>query len=172
MAIDEKRTMFKLSHWKEPQLYKSLPFLTNEKAIKQDVKQFWFAGVHSDIGGGYPEDESGLAKIALKWMIDEARESGIEFRETMVKRLVDGKNPAKATRVYCKPDPLAEIHDSMGIAWKFVEYIPKYGRRAGANKKSLHIPRSEQRHILVDSNIHDSVKYKKENSNYDPKNLK
>lgn len=172
MAIDEQRTTFNLSHWKEAQLYKSLPFLSDEKGSPQNVKQTWFAGVHSDIGGGYSEDESGLAKIALKWMVDEARESGIQFRETMVKRLVEGRNPANATRTYCEPDPLATMHDSMGIGWKFFEYIPKFGRRAGADKKSWHIPRSERRHIPENANINQSVKFRRNNSNYNPSNLK
>lgn len=35
------------------------------------LQQLWFAGNHSDIGGSYPEDESRLSDIALKWMIDE-----------------------------------------------------------------------------------------------------
>jgi hypothetical protein len=34
--------------------------------------QKWFAGNHSDIGGSYPETESRLSDIALKWMVDEA----------------------------------------------------------------------------------------------------
>ena len=37
----------------------------------------WFAGVHSDIGGGYPEAESGLSKYPLLWMIDEAVKCGL-----------------------------------------------------------------------------------------------
>jgi hypothetical protein len=40
-----------------------------------DVKPFvqlWFAGNHSDIGGSYPETESRLSDIALRWMIEEA----------------------------------------------------------------------------------------------------
>ena len=35
-------------------------------------KQVWFPGVHSDVGGGYPESESGLADLALDWMLSEA----------------------------------------------------------------------------------------------------
>ena len=34
------------------------------------MKQVWFCGVHTDVGGGYKEDE--LANITLKWMIQEA----------------------------------------------------------------------------------------------------
>lgn len=48
--------------------------------IKNDVgqdklKQVWFAGVHTDVGGGYKEDE--LSDIPLKWMIDEATSKGL-----------------------------------------------------------------------------------------------
>jgi len=37
------------------------------------LKQIWFAGNHSDVGGSYPEDQSRLSDISLKWMIDELR---------------------------------------------------------------------------------------------------
>lgn len=37
------------------------------------LRQLWFAGVHSDIGGSYPEDESRLSDVALRWMLDELR---------------------------------------------------------------------------------------------------
>jgi hypothetical protein len=33
-------------------------------------RQTWFAGNHSDVGGSYPENESRLSDIALKWMVD------------------------------------------------------------------------------------------------------
>ena len=33
-------------------------------------EQIWFAGNHSDIGGSYPENESRLSDITLKWMLD------------------------------------------------------------------------------------------------------
>jgi hypothetical protein len=36
------------------------------------LKQVWFSGNHSDIGGSYPEAESRLSDIALVWMIEEA----------------------------------------------------------------------------------------------------
>ena len=35
------------------------------------MKQIWFAGVHSDIGGSYPEAEARLSDITLVWMVDE-----------------------------------------------------------------------------------------------------
>lgn len=35
-------------------------------------QQIWFAGCHSDIGGGYAEDESRLSDVALQWMVEQA----------------------------------------------------------------------------------------------------
>jgi hypothetical protein len=31
--------------------------------------EVWFAGVHSDVGGSYPEPQSQLSKLALRWMV-------------------------------------------------------------------------------------------------------
>jgi Uncharacterized alpha/beta hydrolase domain (DUF2235) len=36
-------------------------------------QQIWFAGNHSDIGGSYPEDETRLSDITLKWMVGAAQ---------------------------------------------------------------------------------------------------
>ncbi|WP_298253214.1 DUF2235 domain-containing protein [Bradyrhizobium sp.] len=36
------------------------------------LRQWWFAGNHSDVGGSYPEPESRLSDIALEWMCSEA----------------------------------------------------------------------------------------------------
>ncbi len=75
LAIDEKREHFEAALW------------TGEQP--QDtrvVEQVWFPGVHSDVGGGYPED--GLADIALGWMIERtAAETGLEFDNEGVAKL-------------------------------------------------------------------------------------
>jgi uncharacterized protein (DUF2235 family) len=44
------------------------------------IDQVWFAGVHSDIGGGFL-DEPRLGDVAFKWIIDGARSAGILLRE-------------------------------------------------------------------------------------------
>ena len=41
-------------------------FSTTNNSEPQDIRQVWFAGVHADIGSGYPEKESGLSKFALR----------------------------------------------------------------------------------------------------------
>jgi uncharacterized protein (DUF2235 family) len=69
ISIDEDRKKFPRVGWGF-----GADVTWNEKRGKQDwLKQWWFAGNHSDIGGSYPEDESRLSDIALKWMVDELR---------------------------------------------------------------------------------------------------
>jgi hypothetical protein len=43
----------------------------------QDVKEVWFAGCHSDVGGGYPRECSSPADVSLRWMLEEARAHGL-----------------------------------------------------------------------------------------------
>ena len=41
------------------------------------IQQVWFAGVHANVGGGYPDD--GLAYSALDWMMGEASACNLRF---------------------------------------------------------------------------------------------
>jgi uncharacterized protein (DUF2235 family) len=69
IAIDEHRAFFRTNLW----MPKPPPADTGPK----DLKQVWFPGVHSDIGGGYAEAESGLSKGPLVWMLKEATVAGL-----------------------------------------------------------------------------------------------
>lgn len=66
IAIDEDRKDFQRVPWGSP---KDWPLRTGEP---EWLRQIWFAGNHSDIGGSYPEDESRLSDVSLEWMLDEA----------------------------------------------------------------------------------------------------
>lgn len=177
MAIDEKRRMFRLSKWEEPQKFKTNPFVKDENAEEQDIKQVWFSGVHSDIGGGYPESESGLAKIPLAWMVEEARQHGLVYRETMVTRLVLGKNPKNSTRNYVKPSADSKLHNSMNFFWGLLEWMPKRTtRKEWPDRLSFlgfYLPRSEPRYIPEHAILHETVTERRLNNpgGYDPKNL-
>ncbi|HEV7310314.1 DUF2235 domain-containing protein [Ensifer sp.] len=48
------------------------------------LRQVWFAGVHSNVGGGYPDDR--LAHVPLCWMIEEAKQAGLNFCADTVAR--------------------------------------------------------------------------------------
>lgn len=64
-AIDETRADFERVSWG-----KHKDVAANAKGW---LEQRWFPGNHSDIGGSYPETECRLSDLALKWMVDEAR---------------------------------------------------------------------------------------------------
>ncbi len=70
MAIDEKRSSFTVTRW------------SNLRDHSADVEEKWFSGVHSDVGGGYAE--TGLSDIALGWMMEQAQDQGLKFREGII----------------------------------------------------------------------------------------
>ncbi len=161
MAIDEKRRMFRLNRWEEGQLYVENPFDKKAPDTPQDCKQVWFAGVHSDIGGGYPEAESGLSKYPLYWLINEAVSHGLKVDPAMVRHLALGIPRAGNTTPYSKPDPRAEAHDSMNWRWKILEYLPRSTRWRDPPREpesaSYYLPREEARYIPEGAVIHQSV---------------
>lgn len=65
LAIDEHRKDFDRVPWASKGAWESR---INEP---EWLKQVWFAGNHSDIGGSYPEDEARLSDISLSWMLQE-----------------------------------------------------------------------------------------------------
>lgn len=64
MAIDEYRKDFARVKWGGHNLPQTRP------GEPEAFEQVWFAGNHADIGGSYPENESRLSDITLKWMTD------------------------------------------------------------------------------------------------------
>lgn len=108
MAIDEDRADFPRVGWGARQA----AIDTKDREPKW-LKQVWFPGCHSDIGGSYPEAESRLSDIALDWMIDELKDCvpSIRINENILNRA---------------PNPLGLQHreDAMvsfglfGIGWK------------------------------------------------------
>ena len=71
IAIDENRASFAYVPWDEHPIRDQRP--TSLSPVPERIKQVWFAGSHSDVGGSYPETESRLSDIALAWMLQEAR---------------------------------------------------------------------------------------------------
>jgi uncharacterized protein (DUF2235 family) len=65
-SIDETRRDFLRVPWGGSGTVK-WPDRQNEP---EQFGQIWFAGNHADIGGSYPENESRLSDITLKWMVD------------------------------------------------------------------------------------------------------
>ena len=56
-ALDDRRALLQMTGWGEDH---------------PDVKEVWFAGDHSDVGGGHKDGNSPLADASLRWMLGEA----------------------------------------------------------------------------------------------------
>ncbi|MCP3969440.1 MAG: DUF2235 domain-containing protein [Rhodobacteraceae bacterium] len=68
MAIDERRTFFRNFNWIKSDYYGNR-FRRPYQKRSQFLRQRWFAGFHSDIGGSPPEREAGIGKITALWML-------------------------------------------------------------------------------------------------------
>jgi len=87
VAIDERRPQF------QPALWEQQP-----GAGQQVLEQVWFAGVHTNIGGGY--QDTGLSAITLLWMKDNAERCGLAFRAPYFEQ------------EHLQPNPLGVLRDS------------------------------------------------------------
>lgn len=91
LAIDEHRAPFL------PTLWQYLP------KPAQRVEQVWFCGAHSDVGGGYPEDDA--SQIPLQWMLERAADAGLRLDE-------------EAVQAYpVRYNSLGELHDSRTLLY-------------------------------------------------------
>ncbi len=84
LAIDEKRRNFCATLWHQ-----------QTENFGQVLEQVWFPGVHSDVGGGYRESETGLSDISLKWMLEKAQGCQLSFEPVII-----------------NPNPMAALHES------------------------------------------------------------
>jgi uncharacterized protein (DUF2235 family) len=130
LAIDERRGEFPATLW-------------TSQAPGQTLEQVWFCGVHSDVGGSYPDDPDGtaLADLTLGWMMSKASALGLQFA------------PSVQTKFSLPMDPKLALdtkHESWNVLWGF----PK------------------RRSIAANSMLSDSVSVRCEHdSSYRPENL-
>jgi uncharacterized protein (DUF2235 family) len=88
LAIDETRLKFAPTFWEAPSDPPGAP--TDDPR----VKQVWFEGAHSDVGGGYRK--TGLSDTALLWMAREAHEAGLVFDVPLLAHYVNsGSDPVR-----------------------------------------------------------------------------
>ncbi len=125
----------------------------------QDIRQVWFSGVHSDIGGSYTESESGLAKITLEWMLVEAEKAGLLIDCEKVQQVLGRRNPSGThppeISVFAPPEANAMLHKSLKSFWWIPEYLPQ--RDIHGTHEGFRLPLGRFREIPPDSYIHESV---------------
>ncbi len=160
VSIDERRAFFRQN-------------LVNPDPPR-DLKQVWFAGVHSDVGGSYPEGESGLSKITLGWMLREAVAAGLSIDPSAAADILG------AAPQYAKPTADAAMHNSMKGIWPLAEFWPKaYMKRVSPPdvepvefKHRVRLNLFQRRFIAKGSTVHASVfERRKLLPKYAPSNL-
>ena len=93
LAIDEKRKPFKATLW------------DSNRPKNVNMEQRWFPGVHSNIGGGYPD--SGLADTSFLWIKGKAEKAGLQFDEEYIEKNI-------------KADIKGTLYDSLTMMYKIL----------------------------------------------------
>lgn len=121
LAIDERRKPFQPSIWDQ-----------SPKADGQVLEQVWFAGVHSNVGGSYPQ--AGLSDISLLWMMNKAEACGL----TIDRNCMTAVN-------HPQPDASGKLYDSQTIWYKLAglgDYIRPMGQKSKESAASTAVDRS------------------------------
>ncbi len=76
IALDDERTTFHPILWTEE--HETDAAKNAVTTSEERISQIWFAGVHTNVGGGYPDER--LAFISLYWIMKEAALCGLKFK--------------------------------------------------------------------------------------------
>lgn len=117
LSLDDQRNTFHPRLWNE-----------GNETDSDRIRQVWFAGVHADVGGGYPDD--GLAHVTLRWMMDEA-EAAVPGDAKL--RFLDEIR----ARQRALADENAPLHDSRRGFASYYRYKPRRVSALGNQQKSL-----------------------------------
>ncbi|MEO0531970.1 MAG: DUF2235 domain-containing protein [Planctomycetota bacterium] len=141
VAIDERRALFRPNRFHPP-----------ENHTHTSIEEVWFTGTHGDVGGGWPEDRSGLAKIALGWMFEEVAPLGLHFKE-------GGRE--QQLQPPTTPTPGIDynaVNNSMVWKWKPLELLPRRQWNQKKGRKAWLLPHLGRRRPLpADAVIHPSA---------------
>ena len=183
ISIDERRCFYQDNLWGNA-VAVDVPVIWQGKAEakdfleRQDLLQVWFPGVHSDVGGSYPQLLSGLANETLEWMIGEAREAGAIFDESRVRMVLGEPKKGEPTALTAVLAPLYEkpkssmLHKSLHTYWWLLEVLPHRYYDKDDSSVTMRIPLGAYRKIPNGAIVHTSVKERLETDPcYRPKNI-
>jgi hypothetical protein len=113
LALDDERNTFHPVLWDESR--EEAEHLAAAHTRNERISQVWFAGMHSNVGGGYPDDA--LSYVSLKWMTDQATdpERGMQLR--FVPELLQHHTK--------KADPFGRVYDSRQGLKGYYRYNPR-----------------------------------------------
>lgn len=108
LSLDDERTTFHPLLWDEKW---EAELATANPAAAGRITQVWFSGVHSNVGGGYPEDQ--LSLVPLEWITDEAIKNGLSVIADQAKEFGAAKSP------------YARLYDSRAGLAAYYRYSPR-----------------------------------------------
>lgn len=113
LSLDDERPTFRPVLWNEVLKDTDHPDDETRQIIlgPDRIQQVWFAGVHANVGGGYPDD--GLAYTALDWMMTEAEAERLRF------------DPAERAAIASRINPQGEHYDSRSGIAGYYRYGPR-----------------------------------------------
>jgi uncharacterized protein (DUF2235 family) len=124
LSLDDERTTFHPTLWDESKQNPVASRADGKRHINDErISQVWFAGVHSNVGGGYPDDS--VAHIPLVWMMTEAKACGLVFKP------VPNANPQTFPHAITAQDKDGRLYDSRQGLGGYYRYGPR-------NVKSLY----------------------------------
>jgi uncharacterized protein (DUF2235 family) len=121
LSLDEERTTFHPELWDE-KIVPPSAFDPDQKRhiADEQISQVWFAGVHSNVGGGYPDDA--LAYIPLVWMMNEAQRCGLKFKSDQSNPPAD---PDAFKNAISRADKDGRIYDPRAGLGAYYRYGPR-----------------------------------------------
>ena len=162
VSIDERRAYYRDNLWGDPVNITdpAWPEELRQQGIEQDLAQVWFPGVHSDVGGSYPQPEAAPANEALEWMIGELQRNDAELCQERID-MVLGKKPTgflSADEIYLPaPEKDHKVHNSLKGIWWVLQLFPQQYYDKEDGKIQWRVPYGVPRSIPHGSIIHGSA---------------
>jgi uncharacterized protein (DUF2235 family) len=116
LALDDERTTFHPVLWDESA--QIAPNTDQPRPLSSErISQVWFSGMHSNVGGGYPDDS--LARIPQYWIMSEASQCGLRFKTA------PAADPDSMVNTAAARDKDGRIYDSRSGLGSYYRYGPR-----------------------------------------------
>jgi uncharacterized protein (DUF2235 family) len=159
LALDDERDAFHPLLWDEVHENALVAGkVPGEKQVGADrLQQVWFTGMHSDVGGGYP-DES-LSYVSLLWMMEEAEKERNGQPGLRTLEIIKARFRALASSA-------GPLHDSRKGVASYYRYQPRRiagwlqpvdPRTYGLRDPQIRDDHNRQKGLLTSVKVHESV---------------
>lgn len=166
LALDEQRAPYSPTIWEKP------------KGCTTELKQVWFPGVHSNVGGSY--DDTGIADISLAWMMSNLNR-WIDFKPGYLEKQfhLNQKYNASQNPPLTRGWGLGRLYNSCTFPQSLAGQLPRtphfYHRTnyfTGKDDPELLQNTNETMHASVRARIHMGGKGYEDKCAYAPQSLK